>query len=144
MGLAFITVAPRDSILYALHQTALTTEEIGLGEAEKMTMAPERKLRTQRQCLEGPFSAAASRATAPGGLAWGRSAAGRVTGTRHALSPRTRQRGMGCKQSLDIPASADPALRLLRGTRDKDFVHLSALKTEKIKKRHLILLRKEE
>jgi hypothetical protein len=34
------TVAPRDSILYALHQTALTTEEIGLGEAEEMTMAP--------------------------------------------------------------------------------------------------------
>jgi hypothetical protein len=51
---------------------------------------------------------------------------------------------MGCKQSLDIPASADPALRLLRGTRDKDFAHLSALKTKKIKKRHLILLRKEE
>jgi hypothetical protein len=44
------------------------------------------------------------------------------------------------KESLDLPASADPALRLLRGTRDKDFAHLSALKTKKIKKRHGIIL----
>lgn len=42
--MAFTTVAPRDSVLYALHQTALTTEEIGLGEAEEMTMAPWRRL----------------------------------------------------------------------------------------------------
>jgi hypothetical protein len=41
---AFITVAPRASILCTLHQTALTTEEIRLSEAKETIMAPERKV----------------------------------------------------------------------------------------------------
>jgi len=40
----FITVAPRNSILYTLNYTALPTHEIGLGEAEETIMAPEPKV----------------------------------------------------------------------------------------------------
>jgi len=177
----FITVAPRNSILYTLNYTALPTHEIGLGEAEEPIMALSQKcgksflsmtrrvsgrwwrslsqvrdtrcwpLRmerrpcrsaggTQEQGLEGPFPAAASRPAAPGGLARRRSAAGRVTGPRHALTRRTGQRRRCGEESLDVPASADPALRLVRGTRYKDFAHLSALNTQIVKKRHGIIL----
>jgi CheY-like chemotaxis protein len=136
---AFITVAPRDSILYTLRRTALRTEEIDGGEAKETIMAPERKVwkvlfvddeegirkvmeitladvgyqvlivpggeappwlaskvftqvvqKLQAKTLKRPFTAAASRATASGGLTRRRAAAGRVTWTRHAVSSRPR------------------------------------------------------